>query len=169
MFRNKDEAATQNRQRRGSGWMLAGLIVAATATGGLAGAAMADGRALQAMHGIGQAPADPAAMNAHFDAVIARILPDATAEQKAGLKAVATAFHANLRTVHSGLGHAHGEMLALVRQPNIDRAAFEALRVQHMRQMDEASVRMMKNFADAAELLTPAQRVRLVEHLKQMH
>jgi len=53
--------------------------------------------------------------------------------------------------------------------PSIDRAGLEALRVEQVKQADRASRRIVQGLADAAEALTPSQRVRLAAHLKAVH
>jgi Spy/CpxP family protein refolding chaperone len=53
----------------------------------------------------------------------------------------------------------------LLTAPAIDRAALEELRVQQMQQMDLISKRILVAVADAAEVLTPAQRAKLAGHL----
>ncbi len=54
--------------------------------------------------------------------------------------------------------------------PSIDRVALEALRAEQMQRADAMSKRVLAAVADAAEVLTPAQRVRFAEHMKKrMH
>jgi len=152
-----------------SGWVLTGLLAATAATAGLAGAGLAHSGSM--MHGIiGHAhmmAADPAAMDAHLDKMLAEMLPDGTSEQKSRLKAIAKGVHADLATVHGQLSQTHRQLFALLLQPTIDRAALESLRVAQIRQMDVVSKRVMTALADAAEVLTPAQRAALAAHHKQ--
>jgi len=154
----------------GLGWMLAGALVATAGIAGLAGVAVAEnGSMIQAMHGMpghgDMMSSDPAAMAAHLDKMIATMVPDATAEQKAKLIEIAKGVHADLGAVHAQLGQAHKRLHDILLQPVIDRAALEALRVEEMQQIDAASKRVVTALADAAEVMTPEQRVRFGEHM----
>jgi Spy/CpxP family protein refolding chaperone len=148
--------------------MLAGLL---TVTAGATGFAVAgwaqSGHGMHGKHGhAATAAMDPAAMDAHFDAMIASFLPDGTAQQKARLKTIAAAVHADIGAVHRQLPQAHQRAHDLLLQPTIDRAALEALRADEMHQLDVASKRIVGEIVDAAEVLTPAQRARIATHLK---
>lgn len=141
--------------------MVAALLAATAGTAGFAGAALAQqGGAMHAMHG-GHGMMDPAEMGAQFDRHIAEMVPDATDEQKARLKALAASFHGELGAFHSQLREAHGRAHALLLGPNVDRAGLERLRVEQMRALDETSRRLVATLADAAEVLTPEQRQRI--------
>ena len=148
--------------------MLAGMLAVTAGTAGVAGAGWAQGgQALHGMHGRGGMMAmDPAAMNAHFDKMIAVVLPDASADQKARLKTIATALHTDIGAVHAQFPQVHQRAHALLLQANVDRAGLEALRAGEMRQLDLASRRITQALADAAEVLTPAQRARFAAHLE---
>ena len=146
----------------GGRWVAAALLAATAGTAGFAGAALAQqGGAMHAMHGHAMGSMDPAAMEAHFDQHIAQMLPDATEEQKARLKTLMATFHGELGTVHGQLRDAHVRAHALLLGPTVDRAGLEALRVQQMQALDQASRRMFATLADAAEVLTPEQRQRI--------
>ncbi len=69
----------------GSRWMLAGALVVTAGTAGLAGVAAAENGLMQhGMRGHGNMmAANPAAMDAHLEKMIATMLPDGTAAQKA--------------------------------------------------------------------------------------
>ncbi|MDH7972805.1 periplasmic heavy metal sensor [Sphingomonas sp. AR_OL41] len=148
-------------------WMLAGILSVTAGTAGLIGA----GPALSIvaghqMPGHGHAAMDPAAVDAHVDQMFSTVLPDATAEQKSRLKVLARAVHEDLRVTHAQFGETHQRLHALLLQPSIDRAALESLRVAQMREIDTTSKRVVTALADAAEILSPAQRARLAAHLQ---
>ena len=152
----------------GRGWMLAALLALTAAGAGAGGAALAEqGEAMGMMHGMAGHPGamDPAAMEAQFDRHIAEMVPDATADQKARLKAIAGRVHADMHAVHQQLGDTHRRAHALLLGPTVDRAGLEAIRAEQLRQFDATSRRMVAAIADAAEVLTPEQRQRLAEHL----
>ena len=56
----------------------------------------------------------------------------------------------------------------LLSKPTIDRAAIEAQRVEQMRLADAGSTLLTKALADAAEVLTPEQRVAFVKRMQQL-
>jgi protein CpxP len=58
------------------------------------------------------------------------------------------------------------EIIKLIEAPTIDRNAIEALRAKQMSQFEERSKAIAKAVADAAEILTPDQRRKLAEELK---
>jgi protein CpxP len=105
-------------------------------------------------------------MDAHFDKMIATILPDATPAQQARLKSIARSVHGDLNAVHAQLPQAHQRAHDLLLRSSVDRAGLEALRTEQMRQLDNASKRLAQALGDAAEVLTPDQRVRLAAHLQ---
>lgn len=55
------------------------------------------------------------------------------------------------------------QMMELMKAPTIDRAAIEKLRAEHVAMMDEKSKVVAKAVADAAEVLTAEQRLKLIE------
>ena len=146
--------------------MLAGLLAITAGTAAIAGASLASaGPTLHGMHGH-NGMTDSATIDAHFDKMFTELLPDGTAEQKARLKVIAKSVHADLGTVHAQFSPVHQRAHALLLQSTVDRAGLEALRAEQVQQIDLASKRIVGALADAAEVLTPAQRARLNAHLK---
>jgi protein CpxP len=156
----------------GQRWMLAGALAVTAGVAGLAGVAVAGGgQMMHGMHIMGHGDmmaSDPAAMDAHFDKMIAAMLPDATADQKARLKTILKGVHGDLGAVHAQFEQAHKRAHDILLQPVVDRAALETLRVEQMQQMDVVSKRVVSALADAAEVMTPAQRAQFAAHMK-MH
>ena len=155
---------------RGGIWMFAGLagLVAGAAGVGAAGSAAHEAVAT-AMHGMGghdMAKMDPAAMDAHLDAHLAKMVPDATPEQTARLKALARAVHADLGAIHAQMETTHKGAHALLLAPTIDRAGLEKLRVEQLRVFDQRSKHMLASIEEAAAVLTPEQRQRFAAQMQ---
>jgi protein CpxP len=161
------------KQGSGRRWIIAAALVAAVGASGLAAAGIAaEGFGGHCgMHGGGgQHAMDPANAAKHIDKMIAKIAPDATAQQKARLAEIAKSAFTDLQPVRGQLREAHQRVHELLMQPVIDRAALEALRVDQVQRVDAASKRLLMAVTDAADILTPEQRTRFAEHMqKRMH
>lgn len=155
--------------RSGRRWLIAAaLAVAASA----AGASFANGRAgLLGHHGhAGHMAMDPAAMDSHIDRMVAQLAAGASPDQQARVAGIAKSAMADLRPAREQLRRAHTQAHALLMAPAIDRAALEQLRAAQMQQMDVISRRVLAAVEDAADVLTPEQRVAFAERLKErMH
>ncbi len=128
----------------GRRWIVAGLLAIAVGAAAVTGGVSAR-EAIGGMHGQ-HGPMDPAAMEKHINAMVDKVLPDGTADQKARLNAIASAALADLKPVHL------------------------QMRAAQMTQLDAASKRILTAVEDAAEVLTPEQRQKFADHLmKRMH
>ncbi len=143
---------TQNETKKVRWPIVAALAVAVATVGGVAlgGQAMPGHHAHKAMN--------PAQMEAHLDKMIEQCAPDASADQKSRLSAIARAAMADVRAAHEQLGQGHRQAHELLTAPVIDRAALEQLRVEQMQRLDAASRRVLAAAEEGAEVLTPAQR-----------
>lgn len=108
---------------------------------------------------------NPERAEKRFDHMLKRVVPDATPEQKTKLGAIAKSAFNDLRPIMEQNRAAHEQGLKLLAQPTIDRKALEQVRQTEQKLADQRSRRMTQAFADAAEVLTPAQRVKAVEQL----
>jgi periplasmic protein CpxP/Spy len=146
-------------------WLVAAALAVAA---GVAGISMAHGLpTLPGHHGHASHMAmDPAAMDAHIDKMVEQFAADASPDQKARVAAIAKAAMADLRPMHEEFRQAHARAHALLTAPLIDRAALEQLRVEQMQRMDLMSRRALAAMEDAADVLTPEQRVKFAEQLK---
>lgn len=61
----------------------------------------------------------------------------------------------------------HDKIAAALTADTVDRAALEAVRVEAIQRLDAGSKELVKAVADAAEVLTPAQRRQLAELHRQ--
>ena len=112
---------------------------------------------------------DPEEMGRRLDWRISRLIKDVggTSEQKDRLVAIWTAALAELRPLREQMRQSRRAGMELLAKPVIDRRALEQLRTSQMQVGDARSRRMMQAMADAAEVLTPEQRAKVAEHMKQ--
>jgi Spy/CpxP family protein refolding chaperone len=108
---------------------------------------------------------DPARFERRMEQRISRMVTQVggTAEQRDRIVAImktAVADQAKLREEGRGL---RGQQMALLKAPTIDRAALEQQRARRLSLFDAMSRRMTTAMADAAEVLTPEQRVKFAE------
>ena len=162
----RDNPSTSSPAKR---WIAAALAGAALAATGAAGVSMAADAPSMGMHGHGrhQVPADPAAAARHIDRMVEHIAGDGTPQQKARLAEIIKAAHADLQGTHAEFRAAHQKAQALLMQTAIDRVALEQLRAEQIARMDKVSKRLLTALEDAAEVLTPAQRVRFQQMMEK--
>lgn len=90
-----------------------------------------------------------------------------TPEQKAKLTQLASSAMQDMQPLREQHRAARKKGMALLAAPNIDRSALEQLRAQQMGLADSMSKRLLQHLADAADVLTPAQRTKLAERMAQ--
>ena len=91
----------------------------------------------------------------------------ATDAQRAQIKQITQAAAADLkaqRDLNRGL---HDKGMQIFTAPTIDAAAAESLRQQMSAQRDQASKRVLQAMLDVAQVLTPEQRAKIGERMKQ--
>ncbi|EXL06773.1 Spy/CpxP family protein refolding chaperone [Aquamicrobium defluvii] len=158
-------ANAPNNGKRSTGWIVAGgvavLALAGIGAAGAMGGADSMGRH---MVQIGMKHGGPFAgrgLGSALDAV------DATAEQEDRIWAIIDGARAELRPVMREFRDTRSAVMDLIAAPTIDRAAAEKLRAGRIAAIDEASKKMTAAALEAAEVLTPEQRARLVENMKE--
>ncbi|MGQ0545926.1 MAG: Spy/CpxP family protein refolding chaperone [Betaproteobacteria bacterium] len=93
---------------------------------------------------------------------------DATPEQQQKLAAIAKAAAKDLAPLRGQAMETRKQAMELLSAPSVDRAGLEKLRVSKLQHADAASRRITQALGDAAEVLTPEQRVKLAEHVARM-
>jgi Spy/CpxP family protein refolding chaperone len=87
----------------------------------------------------------------------------ATADQKNRVQAILSAGFAPMAQTHRDMAQTHAALQAILTAPTIDRAALEQLRAAEIARIDASSRILTKALADAADVLTPEQRAKLVK------
>ena len=90
---------------------------------------------------------------------------DATDDQRDRVHAIAAAAIADMGEFHNFKHEGRQALVEALTKETVDREALEALRQSKLETADRASQRLLTALADAAEVLTPAQRAELAEEL----
>jgi len=90
----------------------------------------------------------------------------ASDDQAEKLRGIFEAARDDLMPARTDFESLRTELTALISAPEIDREAAERMRAERVEAIDSASRRMTEAFIEAAEVLTPEQRVVLVENMK---
>jgi Spy/CpxP family protein refolding chaperone len=90
---------------------------------------------------------------------------DATEEQKAKLEPIVRQAAKDLLPLRDSLRAGRGQAIELLTQERVDPTAIEALRARQLQLADQASRRLTQAIAEAADVLTPAQRKELAAHV----
>ncbi len=162
---------------RGRRMMMASATAAIVATLSLAGISYADETktpqttsTATKQHDGKHARMSPEQKEKRAERMITRLVPDATPEQKTRLAAIAKTTFGELRPLNQQIRAARADSMKLLSQPTIDRNALEQARQKQQKLADQRSSLISKGYADAAEVLTPAQRVKVAEKLaKKRH
>ncbi|MDD9991600.1 MAG: periplasmic heavy metal sensor [Rhodospirillales bacterium] len=88
---------------------------------------------------------------------------DATDEQREQVRTITTAALADMEEFRDFKREGRQALVEALTQEAVDREALEALRQNKLAAADRASQRLLAALADAAEVLTPAQRAELAE------
>jgi protein CpxP len=164
------DAAPSFRRSMFSRHTLIAFVAGAAAVAGL-GAAWGGAMGVCA-HGMMMGGTHSAAdMSAHIDHVLKHLYVeiDATDAQKAQIGPLVTQAVSDLQPLHAQLATAHANAIQALTQNPIDRASLETARAQHLQLADQASKRFTQLIADVGDVLTPAQRKALADHLTKMH
>jgi protein CpxP len=112
-----------------------------------------------------------AEVSAHVDHMLKHFYVeiDATDAQKAQIGPLVKQAVNDLLPLHSQLQTAHTQVMQALMQTPVDRASLEAVRVGHVQLADQASKRIAQLIADVGDVLTPAQRKSLADHVEHLH
>jgi protein CpxP len=99
-----------------------------------------------------------------------RLLDDvkATDAQRAQIHGINDAARADLQKLHEEGQALHAQSLAVLTQPKVDAVAAEAQRQKMLAHHDVVSKRLMTAMLDTAKVLTPEQRAKAGERMKEM-
>jgi Spy/CpxP family protein refolding chaperone len=92
---------------------------------------------------------------------------NATPEQRTQIRQITQAALTDLRAQREAGRGLRDRSMQLFTQPNVDANAAEQLRQQMLAQHDQASRRIMQAMLDVSRVLTPEQRTKLAERIKQ--
>jgi periplasmic protein CpxP/Spy len=93
----------------------------------------------------------------------------ATDAQRAQIKQIAQAAETDMKAQRDAGQALREKQMQIFAAPNVDAAAAESVRAQLSAQHDQISRRMNQAMLDAAKVLTPEQRAKLGERMKQRH
>lgn len=136
-------------------------------------AAFAQGGGMAAFHHgmMMSGSGNPADMAAHADHVLKHLYVEinATDAQKAQIDPLVKQAMTDLMPLHTQAQSAHTQFFQALTQPSLDPNALEAAREAHMQLADQASKRFVQLIGDVGNVLTPAQRQALANHLQKLH
>jgi Spy/CpxP family protein refolding chaperone len=110
---------------------------------------------------------EPAQVEKRIDRIAGWVVEDlgGTPEQQARLSAIAKAAAKDLASVHDELVLGRRQAVEILTAAQVDRAALEAHRARQLQLLTTVSERLTTAVADAADVLTPEQRVKAADRL----
>jgi periplasmic protein CpxP/Spy len=145
----------------------------------IAGAGLMAGLGAVAQSGMGamhhgmmmNGSASPADVSAHVDHMLKHLYVeiDATPAQQVQIGPLVQQAVTDLLPLRSQAQAAHAQFMTAITQTTIDRNAMETARESHLQLADTASKRIVQLLGDVGNVLTPAQRQALADHLQKLH
>lgn len=160
---------TSNRSTfKGLRRVAAGLVFIAAAGWGITGFAQWRGPVGGPGHGMGMMMAS---RPEHAARMVDHLLDgiDATEAQRSQVRQIVLAAAVDLKAQAAAAQELHQKGVELFKAPSVDSAAVEALRQQAMSQHDASSRRFTQAMLDISKVLSPEQRVKLIDRMKSRH
>ncbi len=156
-------AAPQKPKFYKRGWFIASAVIVTGIVGFGAGKASNHGRWSNhyGMHRMGDAGQNMRGADFMLNRVLGRV--DATTEQKDKIAEIARMTFRELAPMRQQHMATRDKLAELMKADKLDRAAVEQLRAQEISLAETLSKRASQSLLDAADVLTPAQRTKLVE------
>ena len=152
------------RPMRGIKWLVAGMLLAISAT--LAVTAWAQpAPGASAPHRDGPGYGLFGGSPKHLDRLLDGV--NASDAQRTQIRQIMQQAMADLKAQHESARALHERSVQIFTAPTVDAAAAESLRQQMLAQHDASSRRMLQAMLDASRVLTPEQRAMLGERIKQ--
>jgi len=163
MSRTEVAVASRTTSLRGMKWMLSGMVVAVAATVALSAWAQpgGPGARMHEMVGPGMMMGGGRGVDHMLDGL------NASEAQRSQIKQIFKAAADDLRGQRDQRRALHERSLQIFAAPNVDAAAAEQVRQQMQAMHEQASKRMLQAMLDASKVLTPEQRAKLAERMKQ--
>lgn len=156
--------------KRGLKWVAAGLVLAISSTIGLSAWAQPGfgGHGGHGRHGgAGLFMGSPEHMNRGVDRMLDGL--NATDAQRAQIKQIVQQAAADLKGQRETGKSLRERSMQIFSAPTVDAAAAESVRQQMLVQHDNASRRTLQAMLDISRVLTPEQRAKVAERMKQRH
>ncbi|HEX7438359.1 MAG TPA: Spy/CpxP family protein refolding chaperone [Caldimonas sp.] len=154
---NATAAGTRGRVRL----LMLGMLMAVLATWAASTWAQPMGHGMHRGMGDGMMMGSPRMIDHMLDGL------GATDAQRSQIKQIAQAAAADLKTQRDAGRGLRERGMQIFTAPNVDPAAAESLRQQMLAQHDQASKRMTQAMLDISRVLTPEQRAKLGERMKE--
>jgi periplasmic protein CpxP/Spy len=149
-------------------WMMVSVLVVAAATVAVSAEAQERPHGMHGGdggHGMMMFGGPPERMGRRIDHMLDGL--NATDAQRAQIKQIAAAAATDLRAQHETGKGLRERSLQIFAAPNVDAAAAESVRAQMLAQHDQASRRTLQAMLDISKVLTPEQRAKVGERMKQ--
>ncbi len=169
---NTNKQSNENGGQRRGFFRRAGIVAAvaamATAAGGFALHTHAHGGPGM-RGGMFAGPMDAAQIDERVERMLKHLSVEinATPEQQQKLAPIVKQAIKDLQPLRGQMQAARKQIVELMSAEHVDRAAIETLRGQQLQATDALSRRVTQALADAADVLTPAQRKTLAEHMQR--